>query len=141
MEQTPTTPVSPSPSRWPFFVIGFLFFLLGPAINFAQISMGKLVTPWHVPVLATVGLAFMGLSVVQRGGIVRPIAFLLFLTVCGFEWFFIVHMIRVPEYTGPAQPGEALPAFAARKADGTTFSHTDLAVGVPSIMLFYRGRW
>ena len=140
--ETPTLTTESKPAlRWPFFLIGFLLFVLGPCIYVAQVLSGKLVTPWHVPVLATVGVLCMAFSVWQRRGILRTIGLVVFLALCGFEWFFIGHAIRTPEYTGPAQPGQPVPAFTARKADGTTFSHSDVAAGAPSIMLFFRGHW
>jgi hypothetical protein len=123
------------------FLLGFLLFLAGPAISAALIFAEKLITPWYLPALATLGVLCMAFSVWQRPGILRTIGLVLFLALCGFEWFFVAHAIRTPEYTGPAQAGKKLPAFTAAKADGTVFSSSDLAAGTPSIALFFRGHW
>jgi hypothetical protein len=124
------------------FVLGILFFVLGPVISVVLMyAAGMLITPWHMPILATAGVLCMALSVWQRGGIARPIGLLLFTALCGLEWFFVAHAIRTPEYTGPAVPGQKLPAFTARKANGDTFLHAELAQGTPSIALFFRGHW
>ena len=127
--------------RWPLFVAGILFFVLGPTINVAMILMGRLTTPWYVPILATLGVVLMVLSVVQRGGVLRSVGMLVFALLCGLEWYFIASVIKTPEYVGPAQPGQKVPAFAAAYADGKMFSSKDLEDGSRTVLLFYRGHW
>src|SRR5207244_1061614 len=57
--------------RWPFFLVGVLLFVLGPVIYFVRFRSEVLETPWYVPVLATVGVFFLLLSLRQRRGLAR----------------------------------------------------------------------
>jgi len=134
-------PAPAAPRRLPLFVFGFLFFLIGPIVYAVQINLGQFPTPWYLPLLATVGIGLMAISVMQRRGIVRPLGLALFAIVCGAEWFMLIHGMNTPPYTGPAQVGEPLPAFAAVRADGRSYSNSDLAQGDATILLFFRGRW
>ena len=49
--------------------------------------------------------------------------------MCVFEWFALFVENKAPVYTGPAQPGEQLPAFATTLADGKAFTNTELKNG------------
>jgi hypothetical protein len=127
--------------RWPLFFFGFLLFLVGPAIYAVQISIGQLVMPWYLPVLFSVGLLLMFVSFLQRRGVLRGIALVLFALLCGFQWYLALVATKTPLYTGPAIPGGKLPAFAAALADGTSFTSADVEKGTPTVLLFFRGRW
>jgi hypothetical protein len=129
------------PRRWPLFLAGVLLFVLGPAIYFGQVYYRQLVTPWYVPVLATVGLACMATSVGQRRGIGRTVGLVLFALVCGFEWMFLLAIAKTPVYAGPAQPGHKAPEFTAAHADGRPFTRQNLEDGQRSALVFFRGRW
>jgi hypothetical protein len=48
---------------------------------------------------------------------------------------------RTPPYTGPARPGEKLPAFAASFAGGSSFTEKELKGGSRTALVFFRGRW
>ncbi|HEV3116966.1 MAG TPA: hypothetical protein VGY58_07945 [Gemmataceae bacterium] len=48
---------------------------------------------------------------------------------------------RTPSYTGPARPGEKLPAFAANLGGGSSFTEKDLEGGSRTALIFFRGRW
>ena len=139
----PTLPKTESqpPRRAPLFLVGVLIFFLGPVLYGVQLFRAQLLTPWHVPILATIGVLFMAVSLGQRRGILRAVGLLVFLTLCVLVWLLVGVMIRTPEYTGPASPGQKIPAFAATRAHGGAFSHSDLTAGAPSIMLFFRGKW
>jgi hypothetical protein len=126
---------------WPFFLAGLLLFLLGPGIYFVQVSMHNLTMPWHVPILATLGVALMALSIGKRRGIVRSIGLVFFIILCGLEWFFLLSLTKTPDYVGPAQPGRPIPEFATAYADGSPFTHKDLEDGRRTALIFFRGRW
>jgi hypothetical protein len=132
-----TTP----PRRWPLFLAGVLLFLLGPAIYVVQVSLKDLTMPWHLPILATLGVVLMALSVGQRRGVWRSAALVFFVLLCGLEWFFLVAITKTPLYAGPAQPGRKVPEFTAAYADGQAFTHNNLEDGKRSVLLFFRGRW
>ncbi len=135
-----TGPIAP-PRRWPLFAAGILLFFLGPVIYALQFRAHQLETPWHAPILATAGVLFMAASAWQRRGIWRSVGLGLFVVLCGFEWFMVVIGIATPTYTGPAQPGHTIPAFATTLASGEEFTTNDLENGVPTVLLFFRGRW
>jgi len=126
---------------WAIFLFGGLLFLVGPAIYAAQLCRSRLATPWFVPVLATVGVLCMAVSVSQRRGLLRKIGLVIGAFLCTFEWFMIVVVFSTPSYSGPAQVGYRLPSFATTLADGTRFSEKDLENGGPTVLLFVRGRW
>ena len=136
------TPVANGAARrWPLFLMGLALFLAGPILNAIEIINGRLTMPWYLPILATLGVLFMIASVWQRGGILRISGLVIFAVLCGLIWFFVLVMSKVPNYTGPAQPGKKVPAFNTKLADGTSFSNEDLEEGDRSVLLFFRGRW
>jgi hypothetical protein len=142
METVPSTSTAKTaPRRLPLFLFGFLLFVLGPIIYAFQFSAGVLTVPWYVPILGTVGVLLMLASIVRRPGVVRIALFVLFLLVCGFEWFFILFGANTPPYRGPAQAGRQLPAFTTTLWDGSSFSDKNLAEGKSTVLVFFRGRW
>jgi hypothetical protein len=130
-----------APRRWPLFLAGVLLFLAGPILYVVQFSQGQLWMPWYVPVLATIGVLFMIASVWQRRGVLRSLGLVAFLLLCEMEWYLVLVATKTPAYTGPAQPGTKVPAFAATLADGTAFTNDDLEKGVDTVLVFFRGRW
>lgn len=136
------TPVANGAARrWPLFWMGLALFLAGPILNAIEITNGRLTMPWYLPILATLGVLFMIASVWQRGGILRISGLVVFAVLCGLIWFFVLVMSKLPNYTGPAQPGKKVPAFNTKLADGTSFTNEDLEEGDRSVLLFFRGRW
>jgi hypothetical protein len=129
------------PRGWPFFLVGFLLFLLGPALFAVQLRLKYLGMTWHVPILASLGILFMVASIWRRRGILRSAGLVLFVLVCGFEWWVVLVENRPPAYAGPAQPGRPVPAFATTLADGKAFTSTELKNGSAAVLLFFRGRW
>jgi hypothetical protein len=130
------------PRHWPFFLLGVAVFVLGMVLYAVLLQMAYLGTfPWYLPILATLGVLLMALSVWQRGGKVRSVALVVFVLLCGFIWYRIVGSSHEPEYTGPAKPEHRIPAFVTTLANGKSFSNTDLAQGRPTVLLFFRGRW
>jgi hypothetical protein len=130
-----------APRGVPLFLLGFLLFLVGPVIYFIRFRMDHLDTPWYVPGLATVGALFMLVSACRREGILRKAALVLFVLLCGGEWFLVAIATKVPTYAGPAQTGRKLPTFTTMLADGKTFTNQDLENGSSSVLVFFRGRW
>lgn len=144
MDQVEASPaaVAPRSLHWPLYVAGIVLFVLGPAIYAFQLSAKELVTPWYLPILATIGAALMMLSVWRRFGVVRMIGLVLFALVCAFEWSGLLVVMKSPSYTGPATAGHNVPAFSARLADGRPFTEADLRNGpAATVLLFYRGHW
>jgi len=127
--------------RRPYFLLGTLIFFLGMIIYAVQISTKHLVEPWHVPILATIGVLLMLLSVVQRPGIFRIIGLLIFVGLAGMEWWFFTVGSKLEPYAGPAKQGEKLPAFTASFADGSPFATQNLEDGKATLMVFFRGHW
>lgn len=130
------------PARgWPFLLNGICFFVLGFGIYCAQLVLGVLTTPWYVPILSTVGVVLMAVSLAQRRGVARSIALGLFIVICGFQWFFVAVLTKTPVYEGP-DIGEKAPAFAAIAADSKAFTEKDLADSEKrTALIFYRGHW
>jgi hypothetical protein len=106
-----------------------------------QFRSKHLGAPWYVPILASVGVALMILSIWRRRGVVRPIGLVLFAILCGLEWHMLLVGTRTPAYTGPAQAGHSIPEFTATLADGRPFTEKDLEQGTHTVLLFFRGRW
>jgi hypothetical protein len=135
--------VSAPPRRWPLFLIGVLLVFLGPAILYVvQFRMYHLKTPWYVPILASVGVLLMAVSVWQRRGIWRSVGLVLAVVVCGFEWYGLLVAFKLPSYAGPAKPEHKIPAFTTALAKkGESFTNKDLATGKRTVLVFFRGRW
>jgi hypothetical protein len=132
---------SPPPRRLPFFSLAILLCLVGPVIYGVRFGQHHLETPWYVPVLTSIGVLFMVVSVWQRRGVLRSVVLVLFVFVCWFEWYFVVVATKTPQYAGPAIPGHKVPTFATTLANGTAFTSKDLEAGKSTVLIFYRGRW
>ena len=133
-------PTSTPPRRtWPLILAGIALLLLGPIIYGTQVAMHQLVTPWHSPILMTIGVVLMTAAFVRRPGVLRGLVVALALLPTVFAWLFVAVLSRSPEYMGPASVGNKLPAFAANYSEGKAF--TNDALGGPAILLFYRGHW
>lgn len=139
----PVAAVNPPPRRKPLFLAGVLLIILGPVLNFVQISMAKLSTPWYLPILATAGVVCLIASLRQRRSVIRIVFATLFTMLCGGEWYMLLIAAKTPPYTGPAQVGSKVPEFSATLADGTAFTNENLAKGGEgrTALIFNRGRW
>jgi hypothetical protein len=136
-----TAKVATAPRGWPLFVAGVLLFVLGPGIYAGQMALGQTPMPWYLPILASLGVVLMAVSVWRRRGVLRSIGVVLFLALAGLEWTFFVALSKSPEYTGPAQTGTKAPPFETTLADGRSFSNMDFATGDATVLLFFRGHW
>jgi hypothetical protein len=143
VQKSPTTapPIPRSRGRsWLWLGIGLC--LLGLVFNFVQIFQLKyLVTPWYLPVMVTVGVLLVLVSVRQRPTWTRGIVFLVMALLCAGAWYFILSLSRLPEYQGPVQVSRKLPEFTTSLADGRPFTEKDLQQGIPTALVFYRGHW
>jgi hypothetical protein len=123
------------------FWLGIAVCLLGIGLAALLFSMKILREPWYAPILATAGAVLLLASVFKRFKVVRLLVFLLVTAVAGFEWYSIGSLARLPQYTGPAVEGQPAPAFATVRADGRSFTDTDLRQGKRTVLVFFRGRW
>lgn len=115
--------------------------LLGLVLAVVQFGLKIVFVPWYSPILATVGAVLLLLSIASRRSVARVVALLLVTAFAGLQWYFLVSMMKLPEYKGPAQPGKRLPSFQAMFANGRSFTEADLADGSRRVMTFFRGRW
>jgi hypothetical protein len=115
--------------------------LLGLALVFVQFSLKRLFVPWYSPILASVGAIFVLLSVARRRSVVRIVVLLLVAAFAAYQWYFLVSLMKLPDYTGPVQAGKPLPPFQATLADGQPFTDADLHDGSRQVLTFFRGRW
>jgi len=141
MEKQATAVQQSAPARRrPYFLLGVLVFFTGIIISIVLIATKRLVEPWYVPILGTIGVLLMLVSVAQRPGMLRIIGLLIFIGLAGAEWYMLLGSKLAP-YAGPAKPGEKLPAFTAALADGSPFNNSNLQEGKPTVMVFFRGKW
>jgi len=124
-----------------YFWAGIGACLLGLALVAVQFGLKYLFVPWYSPVLCTLGTVLLFLSVVWRHSLLRVVALVLVAALAGFQWYFLASMMKLPDYTGPAQPGKKLPHFQAVFANGRPFTEADLSDGSRRVMTFFRGRW
>jgi hypothetical protein len=122
--------------------LGVGLFLLGLVLNFVQLLWMKLlVVPWYMPILATVGALSALVSIRKRPTWTRGIALVILAVLTAGEWYFLLSISRLPEYTGPVQVERPIPEFATTLADGRPFTEKDVQQGAPTVLVFYRGRW
>lgn len=142
MTAAPPTPELPPAKAWPWYSLGILAVLLGVGLYAVQLLLLKaLATPWHTAVIGTLGIFLMLMAVLKKPSGLKLGGFLLLAFVVGGEWYFLLHMSRVPAYSGPAIAGAKLPPFAAAAADGSPFTPASLEKGQATALIFYRGRW
>ena len=121
-------------------LLGFGLAVLGVIGYIAQVGSQRLFTPWYMPVAATVGMLFILLSLWKARSIWRVGALLFVVLLAGAGWAMILGT-RLPAYAGPVSAGQAFPAFATARANGTPFTQRDLQGDQNSVLVFFRGRW
>src|SRR4051794_526931 len=85
-------------------ISGMAVAALGLIAYIVQVSMGRLTTPWYLPVSATLGVILIVASLRHKRGLWRTLALLLVLLLAGFEWMFVL-ALRLPAYSGPIAVG------------------------------------
>jgi hypothetical protein len=138
---TDSTNVSPAGSRGRLLVLaGLGLAVLGVAAYAVQLSLGRLMLPWYVPVAALFGVVLVAASLGERRTVWRLLALVAVVFLAGFE-LMALNATRLPPYSGPIAVGRPLPAFEARRADGAHFTQNDLIGDQHSALVFFRGRW
>ncbi|MCI0464367.1 MAG: hypothetical protein L0Z62_46120 [Gemmataceae bacterium] len=135
-----TSPTTERSRGRAYFWAGIGVCLLGLGLVFVQFGLKHLFVPWYSPVLATVGAVLLLLSVAARRSIPRVVALVLVAALAAFEWYALVSLGKLPDYTGP-QAGKQLAPFRATFADGRAFTEADLRDRSRRVMVFFRGRW
>ncbi len=138
-----TTSSAVAPRRSPgrlFLALGLTLAALGVIGYVLQIQAQRLTAPWYVPIMATVGLVFVVVSLWQRRSVWRVLALVLVTLLAGAAWTFLL-AARLPAYTGPIVVGQPFPPFASARADGTPFTQQNLIGEQNSVLVFFRGRW
>jgi peroxiredoxin len=128
-------------SRLLFWSAAAVAILLIP-IFFAQVFWARiLITPWYLPIggtaAALVTIYALGRPVRWgRAGVVAGCVALACL-----EWYFVLAMTLLPQYTGPIAEGSSLPAFHATLADGTEIDESYFRNRPMTALVFFQGRW
>jgi hypothetical protein len=138
---TTTPPATERSQGRAHFWVGIAACVLGLALAVVQFGLKHLFVPWYAPVLATLGAVLLLVAVARRPGVVRIVVLLVITALAGLEWFFLVSLMKLPAYEGPAQVGKQLPAFTATLADGRPFTEANLRDRSRRVMTFFRGRW
>jgi hypothetical protein len=123
------------------FWAGICICLLGLVLATIQFGLKYLFVPWYSPVLATLGALLLLVAVAIRVSVPRVIGLVLVAAFAGLQWYFLVALIKLPPYEGPARAGEPFPAFTATLADARPFTEADLKDGSWHVLVFFRGRW
>jgi hypothetical protein len=123
-----------------FLLLGLGLAALGVVACVVQIALGRLMVPWYMPALASLGVGLVIVSLAERRTIWRVLALTLVVLLAGAEWA-ILYAMRLPPYTGPIAVGRPFPAFETTRADGTPFAQTNLAGDQKTVLIFFRGRW
>jgi hypothetical protein len=121
-------------------MIGLGLAVLGVLGYAVQLWLGRLMTPWYMPILATLGVVLVVMSLLSTRTVWRGFVLLALTLLAGAEWGFL-YALRLPRYTGPVTVGQPFPAFKTSRADGTPFTQRDLAGDQNSALVFFRGRW
>jgi hypothetical protein len=140
---SPASPTATVPGRTPgrlWAGLGLGLAALGIAAYAVQLSLHRLIIPWYMPALATLGVLFLIVSLWRRRSLWRVLGLVLVVLLAGAEWAFLLGA-RLPAYTGPVAAGHSFPAFTTERADGTSFTENDLKGDQDNVLVFFRGRW
>ena len=119
---------------------GLILTILGPSAHALEIFVLKrLEHPSYLPFIVGFGVILILLGVFRRFTFWRFVALLFSLLIAGGVALFFLQVAPAPPYEGPLVLGQSLPAFEAQRGDGSKLSNKDLRV--PSLWIFFRGRW
>ena len=119
---------------------GLALAVLGVVAYLVQIALGRLVTPWYMPALSSLGVVCAIISLVKKRTAWRVVALSVLLIIAGAEWA-MLYALRLPPYTGPIVVGQPFPPFETIRSDGTPFGQTELTGRANNVLVFFRGRW
>jgi hypothetical protein len=120
--------------------LGVAVALAAILLDLAQMAMSVLTTPWYLPILGTLGAAFLLYSFVQRRTFGRLVVLAFFALLAVFEWWLLLGLTRLPAYAGP-KVGEPFPDFTIQRADGAAFTQNDFTGPQNTVFVLFRGRW
>jgi FtsH-binding integral membrane protein len=123
-----------------FLVLGLGLAVLGVVAYVAQLSLQRLMAPWYMPILASVGVVLVIISLWERRTLWRVLALVAVVGLASAESA-ILYALRLPPYTGPIAVGRPFPTFEAKRANGTPFTERDLAGDNNNVLVVFRGRW
>jgi FtsH-binding integral membrane protein len=123
-----------------FVLSGLGLAVLGVVAYVVQISLQRLMLPWYMPTLASLGAVLIFVSLLERRTVWRVFALVAVVVLAGAEVAFL-YAVRLPAYAGPVAVGRPFPAFETKRAAGAAFSQVDLAGDQKSVLVFFRGRW
>lgn len=126
--------------RVPLLLLGTLLFLIGPIVYTVQVQIRYLKTPWYIPILSTIGLFLILNWVWQRRSLLRIATAIPYILLYAFMWVALIGL-NTPQYRGPLQAPRLVPKFVTMTVEGDRFTEKDLQSGVPSVLVFFRGRW
>jgi hypothetical protein len=143
MMTTATDTVAEKKPSWGrnYLWAGVALCVLAVGLVIVQYGVGLLIVPWYAPVLTTLAVILVVCSLAKRRTVVRFVAAGLIGLLAGLEWHFLTSLSKLPEYQGPAQVGQQIPAFETKLADGQPFADQDLRDSRTSVLVFFRGRW
>ena len=137
---TSTTATRPQSGGRGLLALGLFLTIVGIVVYTSQVLRGRLAAPWYMPLLASLGLVLVIVSLWYKRTIWRILALVLALLLTGGEWAFLLGL-PTPPYPGPVQAGESLPTFTTTRADGTSFTRRDLEGSQNNVLVSFRGRW
>jgi hypothetical protein len=123
-----------------WLLLGLGLAALGIAGYAGQIAARRLVTPWYMPALASLGAALVARSLWQRVTLWRAASFVLVGLLAAAEWMFVLGT-RLPADTGMVAVGRSFPEFETVSSDGAPFARRDLEGDENHLLVFFRGRW
>jgi len=123
-----------------FLLLGLGLAVLGVVAYVVQFSLQRLMAPWYMPTLASLGVVLVIVSLLERRTVWRVFALLAVVLLATTEWAFL-YAVRLPSYTGALAVGRPFPVFETKRADGTPFTQRDLAGDRNNVLVFFRGRW
>jgi hypothetical protein len=137
----PAAPATGRASGRSFLWIGIILALLPLVACIIQFQLKRLTVPWYLPLLSTLGVLLLLLSLRRRRTVWRFLALVLFGLLTAGEWVFLGALMKLPAYTGPAVVGQPFPTFSTTLADGSHFTEAQLKGDKNTVLVFFRGRW
>jgi hypothetical protein len=127
----------------PLLWLGIVIALLGVVVyGSLAFGTGFLHTPWYMPIMATIGVCIILLSIVLRLTVLRIVALLIIGLLAAGEWWWLLGLSRLPAYAGPVAAAQPFPEFSpASLADGTPFTRDKLLGEKDTVLVFFRGFW